>query len=377
VAYGTARFRALGLDFSVEVDDDALGRYLDRVYRPLAVPGTAEHHYRVTTRDRDGMPTTRLLFDGEEVVELEDGSLALAYLVWHVNRQVVALTETLLLHAAAAEHGGSAVVLPAPQESGKTTLVAGLVRAGARYVTDEAVALDLDTLVVQPYPKPMSIDPGSWSVLGDLAPDGAEAIRLFQSRQWHVAADDIRPGAVAEPCRAALVVFPTYSAGSATELRPIPRAEAVRQLALNSFNFTRFGRRGFEAVVRLTMTAGCYELSVGDLDDAVATVLSLLAETGPMAAETPPLASLERDGVVTAHLDDEAVLYELGSGAIHVLNASARAVWDRCDGTATLAEIADELSAAFAAEPARVRADVEAIVDELSDRGLLPTRPGS
>ena len=43
-------------------------------------------------------------------------------------------------------------------ESGKTTLTAGLVRAGFDYLSDEAVAFDWDTLDIVPYAKPLSID---------------------------------------------------------------------------------------------------------------------------------------------------------------------------------------------------------------------------
>ena len=76
----------------------------------------------------------------------------------------------MLVHAGAVEWDGHAALFPAPMESGKTTLVAGLVRAGARYLSDEAAAIDPETLLVHPFPKSLTIGAGSWEVLADLAP---------------------------------------------------------------------------------------------------------------------------------------------------------------------------------------------------------------
>ena len=47
-------------------------------------------------------------------------------------------------------------------ESGKTTLVAGLVLAGLRYLTDEAVAIRPADGGITPFPKALSVDHGSW-----------------------------------------------------------------------------------------------------------------------------------------------------------------------------------------------------------------------
>ena len=48
--------------------------------------------------------------------------------------------------------GTGIVAFPASMNSGKSTLVAALVRAGYAYVTDETVAVDPTTLAVTPEP---------------------------------------------------------------------------------------------------------------------------------------------------------------------------------------------------------------------------------
>jgi hypothetical protein len=62
----------------------------------------------------------------------------------------------IFVHAGVVGYDGRAIVIPGVSFSGKTTLVAELVRAGATYYSDEYAVLDANGLV-HPYPKPLSI----------------------------------------------------------------------------------------------------------------------------------------------------------------------------------------------------------------------------
>ena len=62
----------------------------------------------------------------------------------------------IFVHAGAVACGGRAVVLPGESFSGKTTLVAALVQAGASYYSDEYAVLDADGRV-HPYARRLSI----------------------------------------------------------------------------------------------------------------------------------------------------------------------------------------------------------------------------
>ncbi|MBV7411175.1 hypothetical protein KRX56_00240 [Dermabacteraceae bacterium TAE3-ERU27] len=63
----------------------------------------------------------------------------------------------LMLHASAVELAGRAVVFVAPSGTGKSTAsVYCAQQPGGRYITDETVYIDTDTLLVYPYPKPLS-----------------------------------------------------------------------------------------------------------------------------------------------------------------------------------------------------------------------------
>ena len=67
----------------------------------------------------------------------------------------------------------------------------------------------------------------------------------------------------------------------------------------------------------------------------------------------------------------ETVLYDEESGALHLLNPTAAAVWSRCDGTAAIDTVVDEISRAYSVEPVAIRADVIGLVRNFAEQGLL------
>jgi hypothetical protein len=275
----TAPRRALGFDFGVRVMDPVLGSYLEQILVQEKHDGPPLHLYSVVDRGAGRPGRFPIYFDGDRAVTLKTPGFALSYLLWHINQNVVEhTTDLLLFHASAVERDGVAVLFPAPMESGKTTLAAGLVRAGFRYLTDEAVAIDPETLLVQPYPKALSVDPGSWEVLADLRPKVPDEVRAYLGAQWHVRPADIRPDAVAPPCAARFVIAPRYERGAATSLRRIRPAEALSVLAENSFNLARHGARGFAALGRAVQGCVGYRLTVGDLGEACRLVSDLVDE---------------------------------------------------------------------------------------------------
>ena len=66
--------------------------------------------------------------------------------------------EKLFVHAGVVEWQGRAILIPGKSHSGKTTLVAELVKCGATYCSDEFAVLDEQGYVTA-YPKPLSIRP--------------------------------------------------------------------------------------------------------------------------------------------------------------------------------------------------------------------------
>lgn len=67
------------------------------------------------------------------------------------------------LHAAAVARDGTALLLPAANSAGKTTLALALVRSGWSYLSDDVSPLETSPVRVHPFRKPVGIrDPGLW-----------------------------------------------------------------------------------------------------------------------------------------------------------------------------------------------------------------------
>lgn len=272
-AHGTGRVVALGHDFEVRTDLEPLTAYLTRLFAPLARPGPARSRYTLAAAPRG----CGLWFDGEPIVVEGDRAHALAMLLWHVNREVVARSGHLvLLHAAGATaREGDGIVMPAAMESGKSTLVAALVRAGFGYLSDEVVAVDPATLDLIAYPKALSLDAGSWPLLPELAPSVDPAVRPHLPHQWQVPADDIRAGATVTRAAPALIVAPRYRPGATARIDRLRPADALMLLASCAFGLPDSAERDLRVLGRLAERCACYELTMGDLDDACALVSSL------------------------------------------------------------------------------------------------------
>jgi hypothetical protein len=75
--------------------------------------------------------------------------------------------------------------------------------------------------------------------------------------------------------------------------------------------------------------------------------------------------------VTAVELDGETVLYDETSGGLHLLDAVATVVWSRLDGTATLDDLAADLSRTFGTDRERVRGDLVAFARQLAGQHLL------
>lgn len=82
----------------------------------------------------------------------------------------------------------------------------------------------------------------------------------------------------------------------------------------------------------------------------------------------------------TSFLDDEVVLFDDASGKTYRLNQTALAVWQQCDGTVAIRDIAKQLTQQFEVELETALDHVEQLVAMFAEAGLFEqsgsTRPG-
>lgn len=69
--------------------------------------------------------------------------------------------------------------------------------------------------------------------------------------------------------------------------------------------------------------------------------------------------------------DIRSVLLDPETGVGHVLNPTARAVWELCDGTTTLDELVDAICQVFSVSHGVALRDVAAVLADLEGAGLV------
>lgn len=236
--------------------------------------GFADFHVSVKAQRRWFRPLCRFEMDGfRPFTPLAYGE-AYAFLEWGLNWCVTSYCHTALtVHSAVLEKDGRVLLMPAPPGSGKSTLCAALMFHGWRLLSDEMALLDPQSGEVIPSPRPVSLKNQSIEVVRQRWPQavmGPVAHDTMKGTVAHVRVSDQSLDRAQERALPAWLVFPKFQAGTALQVQPHPKPEALVQLASNSFNQHVHGRRGFEALAALIDRCDCYDLSYGDLDQALA-----------------------------------------------------------------------------------------------------------
>jgi hypothetical protein len=75
--------------------------------------------------------------------------------------------------------------------------------------------------------------------------------------------------------------------------------------------------------------------------------------------------------VVVEEIDDDVCLYRPDTDEVLVLNHTAADVWRLADGSLSTDELVATLARAYAVAPDQVHHDVEAVLENLRERGFL------
>ncbi len=70
-------------------------------------------------------------------------------------------------------------------------------------------------------------------------------------------------------------------------------------------------------------------------------------------------------------LDEDLTLYDPRAEVVHILNLSAAGVWELSDGSQQVSDIAAKLAGQYGLEPDAVEQDVEDILGQFRQAGLL------
>jgi len=83
-----------------------------------------------------------------------------------------------------------------------------------------------------------------------------------------------------------------------------------------------------------------------------------------------------RRDLVVQEVGREGMLYDREGELIHILNVTALEIWKACDGERDVAALESLIRARFAAaDDMDVAGDIEKLLAQLDERGLLETGP--
>lgn len=84
--------------------------------------------------------------------------------------------------------------------------------------------------------------------------------------------------------------------------------------------------------------------------------------------QTRPLA---RSDITVQVIGDEVMLYDSDNEKIHVLNHSAYAIWQLCNGENSLVDMCEKLIAKYEDSSLDLVDDIQATIDGFIQKGLL------
>jgi hypothetical protein len=163
----------------------------------------------------------------------------------------------VFVHAGVVGWKGQAILIPGRSFSGKTTMVAELVRAGATYYSDEYAVLDADGLV-HPYARPLSVRENGKHV--------KHTPEMFGGRSG------------TKPLRIGLVIVSRYKAGRRWRPKALSAAEGALELILNTVSIQRQPEKVLETLQRAIPNATVLKGVHGEARQVVDFILANLGD---------------------------------------------------------------------------------------------------
>jgi HprK-related kinase A len=188
----------------------------------------------------------------------------------------------LLLHAAAMERDGRALILTGESGSGKSTLAALLGEHGWRLLADEFVMIDPDSGLLYPFPRAISLKNSAIPEMERIVADGSRFGPLLRNtpkgdlRHLRPNADAI--ARMDEPATPALILFPQY--GADADVVGLGQAELFVRLTQGSTNYIALGERGYQTLTRLITTVPGAMFSYPDTESGLRIVEQFWSEAG-------------------------------------------------------------------------------------------------
>jgi hypothetical protein len=165
--------------------------------------------------------------------------------------------DRIFVRAGVVGHAGGALLIPGGSFTGKTTLIAALVRAGASYYSDEYAALDADGLV-HAFPTPLSIRGGE------------------RQPQDHLVEPLEGGSSGKEPLPVRAVIATTYRPGADWTPKALDAGDAALALLAHAVPVRERPAEALRAITRAVDNAVALESDRGEAEDLAPILLAEL-----------------------------------------------------------------------------------------------------
>jgi len=164
----------------------------------------------------------------------------------------------IFIHAGVVEWRGRAIVMPGKTFTGKTSLTAAFVRAGARYLSDEFALIDTRGRV-RPYPKPLA-----------LRHDGG------RSPATDTPVEEIGGTQLKRAIPVGCILVTTYREGTRWRPRRMSAGEAILELLKNTIPARRRPKDALSRFRNVVLGAEGWKGTRGEADEMVRQLLRQL-----------------------------------------------------------------------------------------------------
>ena len=84
---------------------------------------------------------------------------------------------------------------------------------------------------------------------------------------------------------------------------------------------------------------------------------------------------LRKPGIIVLDIGHETLLYNVRGKAVHILNPTARLIWELCDGVHTVAEIEQAIRSKFSVVSEHdVSGDIQRTLEAFASKGVLENK---
>lgn len=248
---------------AVKVDKLAIAADLERWFQAMLIPEPTRIVRQLFITEANGRYT---LQDG---MRLNKTLTNVFWLLQAVKYEVVtslieARPDLLWFHAGAVADEKGAIIVAAPGGGGKSTLITKLCQYGWRYLSDDAIPLDLQTGKVIPFLQTPRVRENTG---GTLVP--AKQLSAIPKFEVMLTSDRL----CCSPMPLQGIVFPCYSPETTTQLTSCSPANAILELLRHCINFTEHKRTAIQQLFPLIQPLPAANLVFSNAEEAVTCLL--------------------------------------------------------------------------------------------------------